>query len=86
MIDPAELTYWRRRAIAIAAILGLVLLIIWAMSGPSQPARPEAGAETNTAGSTQLSFAQPAPAGEPVAAPLQPRPRRDCRAPACHPG
>ncbi|HEX4252431.1 MAG TPA: hypothetical protein VH008_31515 [Pseudonocardia sp.] len=78
MIDPAELVYWRRRAIAVASILGLVLVVIWAVSGPSQPAPTQTGGETNTAGSTQLSFAPPAPpapAGETVAAPSkQPAP------------
>ena len=78
MIDPAELMYWRRRAIAVASILGLVLVVVWAVSGPSQPAPVQTGGETNTAGSTELSFAPPAPpapAGEPVAAPSrQPAP------------
>jgi len=76
MIDPAELMYWRRRAIAVASILGLVLVVIWAVSGPSQPAPTQTGGEMNTAGSTDLSFAPPAPpapAGEPVAGP-SPRP------------
>jgi len=72
MMDPAELVYWRRRAIAVAAVLGIVLLVIWAVSGPTQPAQPQAGAETNTAGSTELSFNQPPPAGEPVGGPSQP--------------
>jgi hypothetical protein len=71
MMDPAELVYWRRRAIAVAAVLGIVLLVIWAVSGPTQPAQPQAGAETNTAGSTELSFNQPPPAGEPVGGPSQ---------------
>jgi len=72
MIDPAELVYWRRRAVAVAAVLGIVLLVIWAVSGPTQAAQPQAGAETNTAGSTELSFTQPPPAGEPVGGPSRP--------------
>jgi hypothetical protein len=71
MLGSAELVYWRRRAVAVAAVLGLVLLVIWAVSGPSQPPAPQAGAETNTAGSTQLSFTQPGQAGEPVGGPSQ---------------
>ncbi|HEV7792356.1 MAG TPA: hypothetical protein VGP05_25360 [Pseudonocardia sp.] len=69
MIDPAELVYWRRRAIAVAAVLGVVLLVVWAVSGPSQPAAPQTGAEMNTAGSEPLAFTPPAAAGEPVAPP-----------------
>jgi hypothetical protein len=71
MLGSVELVYWRRRAVAVAAVLGLVLLVIWAVSGPSQPPTPQAGAETNTAGSTQLSFTQPGQAGEPVGGPSQ---------------
>jgi hypothetical protein len=71
MIDPAELVYWRRRAIAVAAVLGVVLLVVWAVSGPSQPAAPQTGTEMNTAGSEPLSFTPPAAAGEPVAPPSQ---------------
>ncbi|MDT7592490.1 MAG: hypothetical protein QOH45_2021 [Pseudonocardiales bacterium] len=75
MIDPAELVYWRRRAIAVAAVLGVVLLVVWAVSGPSQPAAPQTGAEMNTAGSEPLAFTPPAAAGEPVAPPsAQPAP------------
>lgn len=74
--------YWRRRAVAVAVVLGLVVLVVWALSGPSQPAPTQYGPETNTAGFTQLSetpatqAAVPA-AGEPVAAPsLLPVPAR----------
>jgi hypothetical protein len=71
MLGSVELVYWRRRAVAVAAVFGLVLLVIWVVSGPSQPPAPQAGAETNTAGSTQLSFTQPGQAGEPVGEPSQ---------------
>jgi hypothetical protein len=74
--------YMRRRAVAVAVVLGLVVLVVWALSGPSQPAPTHYGPETNTAGFTQLSAApttQPTvpAAGEPVAAPsLLPVPTR----------
>ena len=63
MIDPDNAVYWRRRAVAIAGVLGVVLLVVWAMSGPSAPSVQQIGPERNTAGSTQLSFEPPTPAG-----------------------
>jgi len=77
MIESESAMYWRRRAVAIAGVAAVVLLLIWAFSGPSQPgATAPVGLARDTASPAQPTLDPPVPtAGEPVAQPLSPTPR-----------
>jgi len=73
MIDPAELVYWRRRAVAVAAILGIVLLVIWAVSGPTrQRSRGQAPRPTRPARPSSRSPSRPRPGSRSAGLPSPP--------------
>lgn len=69
MNDSDSAVYWRRRGAAIAVVVALALFMLWAFSGPSQPAADDqAVPEFTTTGAQPLRFDE-ATAGEPVAPP-----------------
>jgi hypothetical protein len=67
MIDRDAAVFWRRRAVAAAVVLGLVLVVVWAVSRPSRPAEPRAARATDAAGSAPLSFTTPSSGPSPAA-------------------
>jgi hypothetical protein len=77
MFESESALYWRRRGVAIASVVAVVLLLVWAMSGPSRsPSDDRAGEELNAAGVSLQSPAEDEPvppaAGEPVGPAVQP--------------
>lgn len=77
MFESDSTVYWRRRGVAIASVVAAVMLLVWAMSGPSGSSPDEQAADAlTTAG---VSLQSPAddpspvpPAGEPVGVNGQP--------------